>query len=243
VTVRISVSGHLIAQPGDKGDEIIDFILSNEYKEECIVSESFSPRFVAELMRAGFLIMSIRSADAIDDSNAEYNFLLLPKHHLVRSILDFDNAHISRSVKRFMPRYELRINTDYDEIVAKCVEKHGADWLTPPLLRCMRHIRQMLNVEAQMVSFGVYREGRLAAGEFGVAVGGVYTSYSGYYDETSAGRVQMLKTSAFLKEHGFAFWDLGMPLPYKYTLGACDIDTRTFITRFRAARSLRPTLT
>jgi Leu/Phe-tRNA-protein transferase len=71
-----------------------------------------------------------------------------------------------------------------------------------------------------------------------VKVGSVYTSYSGYHDEASAGTVQMILTAEYLRDAGFAFLDLGMPLPYKYTLGAVDIGIKRFTDIFREARTL-----
>jgi Leu/Phe-tRNA-protein transferase len=85
------------------------------------------------------------------------------------------------------------------------------------------------------VGFGLYRRGQLVAGEFGVAVGRVYTSYSGYYDEDSAGSVQLALTGRYLRDSGFAFWDLGMPLPYKEKLGARTVDRARFLELFRTA--------
>jgi leucyl/phenylalanyl-tRNA--protein transferase len=46
----------------------------------------------------------------------------------------------------------------------------------------------------------------------------------------------MILTAWHLKRSGFDFWDLGMPLDYKYTLGARDIGIREFVKIFRAAR-------
>ena len=86
---------------------------------------------------------------------------------------------------------------------------------------------------ARPVSFALYREGKLAAGEFGVVAGRVYTSYSGYYDEDNAGTVQLILTTRYLLERNFAFFDLGMPLPYKTDLGAVDISPEAFVALFR----------
>jgi Leu/Phe-tRNA-protein transferase len=85
------------------------------------------------------------------------------------------------------------------------------------------------------MSFALYRNGKLVAGEFGIKTGGVYTSYSGYYDEKNAGTVQMILTTMYLQEQGFAFFDLGMPLDYKNMLGARDISPQEFVSHFRAA--------
>jgi Leu/Phe-tRNA-protein transferase len=75
----------------------------------------------------------------------------------------------------------------------------------------------------------------LVAGEFGVKVGRLYTSYSGYYDESNTGTVQLILATRWLQEHGFVFFDLGMPMDYKNALGAVDISPEDFVILFRTA--------
>jgi Leu/Phe-tRNA-protein transferase len=86
------------------------------------------------------------------------------------------------------------------------------------------------------VSFSLYSDGELKAGEFGVLCGGVYTSYSGYREEDNAGTVQMILMARALEDAGFAFLDFGMPLNYKADLGAQNISPEEFLRLFRAAR-------
>jgi leucyl/phenylalanyl-tRNA--protein transferase len=111
----------------------------------------------------------------------------------------------------------------------RCAAVHGDDWLTPPLRESIRQIRASPGLPARPAAFGLYREGRLVAGEFGVVAGQVYTSSSGYYDEASAGTVQLILTGRYLRDTGFAFWDLGMPLEYKTRLGARGVERGKFL--------------
>jgi Leu/Phe-tRNA-protein transferase len=228
---ELTASGHFFVTPGIDTDLLIDIIIAANYGEEFCIGGSFSPGFIAELMYSGFLVMSAR----IDGNN-----VLLPKHHLIRNVLFFDELHISktagRMIKRCSSMYELRMNTDYDVITRKCVERHGDGWLTKPLLKSMSRIRKSGVYPVIPCSFALYRDGVLCAGEFGVMAGRVYTSYSGYHDRNSEGTVQMILTAKYLQNNGFAFWDLGMPLDYKYTLGARDIGIKEFIRIFRDGR-------
>jgi Leu/Phe-tRNA-protein transferase len=86
------------------------------------------------------------------------------------------------------------------------------------------------------VSFGVYRDGELKAGEFGVVTGRVYTSYSGYYEEDNAGTAQIILMAQWLRKSGFDFLDFGMPLDYKTFLGARTLNPRSFVEIFRNAQ-------
>ncbi|MDR1374004.1 MAG: GNAT family N-acetyltransferase [Treponema sp.] len=150
-------------------------------------------------------------------------------------------------------------HTDFDRILERCVRVHGADWLTPPLLEKILEIRRTAagnsggrprdkwispyarrrgpRKTALPVSFGLYRDGKLVAGEFGTVMGRVYTSYSGYRDEDSAGTAQLVLTGRYLRDAGYTFWDLGMPMDYKDRLGAVNVDPRRFVALYRGALS------
>lgn len=225
--------------PGIDPEAVVDEVVSSGTEEELCVSPSFSPDFGGQLIHAGFLLMSVRVSG--------FTFLL-PKLHAERSILDFSRLHATRSASRLAPRYELRPDSDFESILGRCVEVHGDDWLTPELLTLCAALRKpglppvpaFGGVEAaRFVSFGLYREGRLVAGEFGTIVGSVYTSYSGYRDEASSGTVQLILTAHWLRDAGFAFWDFGMPMEYKSRLGAVNLPRADFVRRFRAARAGR----
>ncbi|MDR1839972.1 MAG: GNAT family N-acetyltransferase [Treponema sp.] len=240
--LRYTRSGHLFISTEDDCHAIVDAMLATDYNEDFCIAVDFSPEFIARLMEAGFLVMS---ANIGGDDDEKQDFILLPKLHLERSVLFFENLHIKKSIRRFLSRYELRPDAEFDHIIERCVQKHGGDWLTPPLIECIKDIRAshpdgitdegrlVPTVNAYPASFALYRDGKLVAGEFGVVCGSVYTSYSGFFDEDNAGSVQLILSTLHLQEQGFSFLDLGMPMDYKTTLGAVDINTEEFVRLFR----------
>jgi len=224
--------GHLFISSEDDCHAIVDVMLATGYNEEFCIADNFTPEFVARLMEAGFLVMSA----LIPLEDDEFFHILLPKLHLERSALFFENLHVKKSIRRYIDRYELRMDAEFEYIIDRCVEKHGADWLTSPLVECIKKIRKGEGIDqtaAYPASFALYRDGSLVAGEFGVICGKVYTSYSGFYDEDNAGTVQLILTSRYLQENGFSFFDLGMPLDYKTDLGAVNISPFEFVKLFR----------
>jgi Leu/Phe-tRNA-protein transferase len=176
-------------------------------------------------------------ADSTKSDSMHQDYILLPKLHLFRSILIFENLHVKKSIKRHLHKYELRYGADFDRILERCLEIHGGGWLTPPLVDAIKKIRRHRLRGVCPTSFALYRDGKLIAGEFGVQAGRVYTSYSGYHDEDNAGTAQLILASRYLQENGFAFFDLGMPLDYKTDLGARDISPETFVALFRSAQN------
>ena len=246
-------TGFLVIMPRDNPHRIVDAMLGTGYNEEFCLSLDFSPDFIARLMAAGFLVMSVKAVNVADEDESaaheaaaaspetaapkiDDQYILLPKLHLTRSALFFDNLHIKKSVKRYLDRYELRPDADFDFIVNRCQEIHGKDWLTEPLVAAIRNIRRNRLRGVYPMSFALYRDEKLVAGEFGVKVGRLYTSYSGYYNKSNAGTVQLILAARWLEENGFAFFDLGMPMEYKTDLGATDISPEDFIALFRAAQ-------
>jgi Leu/Phe-tRNA-protein transferase len=248
--LRYLPSGYVYIDSEDSCDKVVDGLLEAGYNEEFCLAGDFELDFIGRLMEAGFLVMSADLINETSGNTAKIKqaplFVLLPKLHLVRSVLFFPELHIKKSVRPFLSRYELRINTDFDRILDKCVQIHGADWLTPPLVRILKNMHQTAGLSASSaprkympakpVSFALYRKGELKAGEIGVVMGRVYTSYSGYYEEDNAGMVQIILMTQWLDDAGFEFLDLGMPLDYKTRLGAKDLSPRHFVELFRAAR-------
>ncbi|MDR3174736.1 MAG: GNAT family N-acetyltransferase [Treponema sp.] len=254
--LKFTNSGHIFIDSDDNPQIIASMLDFISYREEFCLALDFSPPFIARLMAAGFLVMSIIPEDEPDGKT-----ILLPEMHLQRSVLFFDKLHESRTAKRLIPRYELKTGglgreaeepALFDMVLERCAQVHGEDWLTPALRRSFHALyraqssevrgrsrgtpRQETYPRTRMAAFGLYRGGRLVAGEFGAAVGRVYTSYSGYKEEDSAGTVQLVLAGRRLRDCGFAFWDLGMLLPYKERLGAQALDRGKFLELFHEAQ-------
>ena len=238
MNLKYTLSGFIYISPEDDCQATVDAMLETNYQGDFCITESFCPEFTARLMEAGFLVMSMN----LNDGDGTPFYISLPKLHLVRSALFSENLHIKKSIRRFLNPscgYELKADTDFDLIIERCLKKHGSDWLTPPLVECIRKIRGRGEPgagsrAAYPSSFALYHDGELVAGEFGVVCGKVYTSYSGFYDEDNAGTVQLIHTTRYLREHGFSFFDMGMPLDYKTDLGAVNISPDEFIRLFRS---------
>jgi len=262
MNLKYTISGYIYILPGDDCEATVDAMLETNYDGDFCIAENFDPEFATRLMEAGFLVMSIglirNNEPDMKENEPSMNYVMLPKLHLVRSALFFENLHIKKSIRRLLGRYELKADADFDHIIDKCVEKHGADWLTPALVDCVKKIRQNAILDhfpshppnasflapnagfAYPASFALYRGGKLAAGEFGIVCGNVYTSYSGFYDEDNAGTVQLILTARYLEKNGFSFFDMGMPLDYKTDLGAVDISPREFVKLFRGEEKAVP---
>lgn len=206
--------------------------------EEFAACVGYRPEDVARVARHGYLPMTM--GDLLPA------YVLLIKCHVTRSVLAFDDLHISRSTQRHTRRYQLTIDTDFDRVLAAIDAHHADNWIVPELAACFRalHRRPVGGVSFHSVEL---RDtgGGLVAGEIGYAVGRVYTSVTGFHAVSGAGTVQLVLLAHVLQRAGAAFWDLGMESDYKARLGAHGVPRADFVPQYRehaAAESIGRTL-
>ncbi|MDR2500192.1 MAG: GNAT family N-acetyltransferase [Treponema sp.] len=188
---------------------------------------------IQRLLRRGFYI-DIKG-------NPQEAVIITPHFRPGRSVLFFHNLHIGKTIGRHLKkngrRYTLRYGADFDAVMKRCVAVHGDMGLTAAFQYYFSILRGA-GGPARPVSFALYQDGALAAGEIGAAVGRIYTSYTGYHDVSSAGTAQIILTARYLEKQGYAFWDFGPGgYPYKISLGAREMPWEHFKPLFRSCQA------
>jgi|GEM_PF-2559952 len=243
---NINFFGEIIIQENDIPDQIINKLIeSNEYdsKERCI-GFSFSPKFLSELMYSGFYITSdsmFRDIPIINNLNKRLTYIPLINIWKKQTVLFFDNIHISNSINRNRKKYELRFNYNFVNIINNIRKYHGRVWVTSPLKKTLIQLNKN-KYKAKAVSFELYRDGELKAGEIGIKTGNIYTSYTGFHTEPSSGSVQIALMLEYLRDHNYDFCNLGTDDSeknnvYKKRFGAEYIDRAEFINLWRKGRA------
>jgi leucyl/phenylalanyl-tRNA--protein transferase len=252
-SLKFTPHGDLYIFRKDDVEVIINTILGNDelfVGLELGIGSNFSPDFLINLMFAGYYITSGKlradtmwfdQTEALE--NIKYKYFPIANVWKIQTVLFFGDLHEPKSARRLIPRYELRINYNFKQILERCIEVHGDGWITNPLKKSLMSIHGRKNAKARVVSFELYRDNELMAGEFGVITGKIYTSYSGFYNEPSAGTVQLIMMLRYLRETGFAFCNFGTDdsrrnNAYKRRLGACYIDRKDFFSIWRTCRDM-----
>jgi len=198
-------------------------------------STSFEPNFVASLIYQGYLPM------AEGGLKGPIHYIFLPKLHLQRCVLKFEDLHIQKQVRKRSSRFEISCDQCFNEVIEGCLQQHGENWLYPPILEVFKYIFEKGEVQGvKMHSFELWQNNTLVAGEMGYSVGGCYTSLSGFSRVNSAGSVQCVATAKLLQQSGASFWDLGMALEYKIRMGAKCVPRAEFLEELREVRSEGP---
>ena len=241
-------NGDIIVAENDDPDKIVDRIIENSKydKLERGIGLTFSKKFIDDFMFSGFYFTSgilNRETLWLAEENTDVNKLgYFPLLNIwkIQTVLFFDDLHISKSINRIMDNYELRINHDFINVLNKITEYHGNVWITPPLKETLIELNKS-NSGTKSISFEVYRNGELKACEVGIKTGKIYTSYSGFHNEPSAGSVQIAMMLNYLKNNEYIFCNFGTDdseknNAYKKKFGAVYIDRSEFIELWRKGR-------
>jgi leucyl/phenylalanyl-tRNA---protein transferase len=157
-----------------------------------------------------------------------------------RGILPLDGVHVSRSLTRTRRRFEIRVNTAFDEVVRACADPgrpHG--WITAPMRRAYRRLHDLgwaHSVEAWAA------DGTLAGGVFGIAIGGLFAGESMFHRHTDASKAALIGLCELLcaggGEPGVRLLDVQWTTPHLCSLGALDVPREEYRERLRGALEL-----
>ena len=144
-----------------------------------------------------------------------------------RGILPLEQFHVPHGLKRALkrPGWELRTDTAFDEVVGACAARDET-WITP----LIRKAYQELFEAGHAHSVEIWREGRLAGGLYGVALGGAFFGESMFHRVTDASKVALWHLVRIMKEHGFILLDTQWTTDHLEQFGAIEISREEYLS-------------
>jgi len=212
-------------------------------------SDAWDPLFYADLARAGFISVAM--------DIERFGPVLLPEIQSAYAVLDWENLHISGHIRKILnrgalekQRFSLILSDDPERVTHAIRDQFGEEnWLIPRYGDLLRELASFPFPEGyfRLVATELYEENSLVAGELGYAIGATYTSLTGFSsrlrEHRNRGTLQLVLLARFLREGGFAFWNLGHPhMDYKLQLGCCILKREEFLQRWlrESNRKLEP---
>ena len=129
---------------------------------------------------------------------------------------------VNKNVQRIMRRgdFTVTFDRDFDSVVLACAgrrpKRSPLTWLTPQMLTAFAELYD----EGHAHSFEVWdRDGKLAGGGFGVAVGRVFVTESQFSRVSNASKVGFAELNRHLAEWGFVLNDCKHPTPTLQEMG------------------------
>jgi leucyl/phenylalanyl-tRNA--protein transferase len=150
-----------------------------------------------------------------------------------RGILPLDGLQVSRSLRKSYARYQIRVDTAFDEVVEACADRHrpGA-WISKDIKRAYLRLHQLgwvHTVEAWSA------DGRLAGGLYGVAVGGLFAGESMFHRQSDASKVALVALVERLRGSGATLLDVQWVTPHLASLGAVAVPRAEYHQRLAEA--------
>lgn len=116
---------------------------------------------------------------------------------LERGVLRLADLRVSRSLRRSCRDFEIRVDTAFDEVIAACADprrEHG--WIDARIVRAYGTLHDLGWVH----SVEAWRDGRLAGGLYGVAIGGLFAGESMFHHERDASKVALVGLVDLLRD-------------------------------------------
>jgi Leu/Phe-tRNA-protein transferase len=212
---------------------LFNHIYANE-NSNYYISDDISTDFYINQALYGFISTSIHLED---------RFYLVPEMQFEYALLDFENLHISKKVKKLLNKEDFifTINKDLDEVIKNIQINHKNNWLTSEYHEILKTLKNhnYTNIDFEIISIEVWDKTNniLIAGEIGYKIFSTYTSLTGFYLKdkkyNNYGKLQLVLLANYLKQNNYSFWNLGHPyMQYKFDLGAITYPRKEFLKRW-----------
>jgi len=162
---------------------------------------------------------------------------------LDRGVLPLDGLRVPRSLRKMARRYEVRVDTAFDDVLAACADpdRDGA-WIDRDITRMYRALHAagiVHSVEAWTAS------GELAGGLYGVSLGGLFAGESMFHRPDigrDASKVALIGLVDLLTAAGGdgRLLDVQWQTAHLKTLGVIEIDRSEYLLRLQRALALPP---
>jgi leucyl/phenylalanyl-tRNA--protein transferase len=153
-----------------------------------------------------------------------------------RAVIPLDGLRVSRSLRRNLRRYDVRVDTAFADVIDACadpVRPHG--WISPEIRRAYRTLHDL--GWAHSVEAWSCDDGELVGGLYGLAIGGLFAGESMFHRRTDASKAALVTLVGLLRDDGVAgrLLDVQWQTPHLASLGAVEVARADYVARVAAA--------
>lgn len=148
-----------------------------------------------------------------------------------RLILELDDFKLHKSLRKKIPRFEIRFDTAFSEVIRECAniqrgEQRGS-WIVPEMIEAY----EVLHALGYAHSVEAYQDGLLVGGLYGVSVGKVFCGESMFARVSDGSKVAFSVLVDHLKKWGYSFIDCQVPTVHLKSLGAVEVSREIFLEK------------
>lgn len=150
-----------------------------------------------------------------------------------RAILPLGGFHTSRSLSKRIRSgcFEVRYNSDFRGVMRGCADRKEGTWISSDFHWLYTELHRM----GYAHSVEVLRDGKLAGGLYGVAIGAAFMAESMFHRNTDASKVALASLVERLLERDFQLLDVQYLTSHLQSLGAIEIPDHAYQRSLRKA--------
>jgi leucyl/phenylalanyl-tRNA--protein transferase len=150
-----------------------------------------------------------------------------------RMILYPEDFKISRSLKKSIKKYEIKIDTNFEKVIFECRnikrKKQNGSWILEETIEAYTNLHRL----GYAHSFETYCNNELVGGLYGICIGRVFCGESMFYKLKDASKVALWKLTEFCKIYSINFIDCQIPSSHLKRMGAKEIKGDKFLELLR----------
>jgi leucyl/phenylalanyl-tRNA--protein transferase len=145
-----------------------------------------------------------------------------------RGVLPLDSLIPSRSLRRSCRRFEVRINTAFDDVLMACADpsRDGA-WINNEIRVAYNRLHEL--GWAHSVECWDPTTDSLVGGLYGVHINGLFAGESMFHNVTDASKVALVGLVEHLRDIGVVLLDVQWLTQHLASLGAIEISRSTYL--------------
>jgi leucyl/phenylalanyl-tRNA--protein transferase len=161
-----------------------------------------------------------------------------------RGIIPLDRLHVSRSLRRSQRRFEIRVDTAFEDVMRGCADpKRPHGWIDKKFVAAYSELHR-LGWAHSVETWQIDERGHdaLVGGLYGVAIGGLFAAESKFHRVTDASKVAVVALVDIMRTGGGTLLDVQWNTPHLSSLGAVDVSRARYLELVAAAVAA-PTMT
>ena len=156
-----------------------------------------------------------------------------------RAVIEYGSFHVPRSLLKAIRREQFTYTTNqaFDQVIETCARetpRRRSTWITPEFIGAY----QELHRAGHGHSLEVWRNGELAGGIYGVAIGGYFAGESMFHRVSNASKAALYFLMRHLEARGYGLFDVQMPTRVSLQMGAVLIPRTEFLARLAKAQRM-----
>jgi leucyl/phenylalanyl-tRNA--protein transferase len=155
-----------------------------------------------------------------------------------RAILEFDELHVSRTLKKEQKKtnFTFTIDKAFREVIKNCAgvkrSHEEGTWITKEFIQAYIELHE----EGAAHSIEAWdKNGELVGGLYGVDAGGTFAGESMFHLRPNASKLALLHLIEHLKSRGASWLDIQVMTPHMEAFGARDISRNDFLIKLEKA--------